>query len=95
MVSSVVEVAGVVDGSDEPTWEELNVEEDMRWETPFPLVWFAGYGSSSFPFGLAVEGRLLLLCRRENMEGMMDVLRDWDIEQSIETYGQRATVDEQ
>jgi hypothetical protein len=30
MLSSVVDVAGVVDGSDDPCCDELNVEEETR-----------------------------------------------------------------
>jgi hypothetical protein len=75
MFSSVVEVAGVVDGSEEPTCDEFKVEEDTRWAIPFPfwpLAW-PGYGGSCFPFALEVEGRLLFRCNLWNMEGITGV----------------------
>lgn len=80
MFSSVVDVAGVVDGSDEPTCDEFKVEEDTRCATPFPLCPLVspGYGPSCFPFALAVEGRLLLLCNLWNIEGMAGMLQRCD-----------------
>ena len=65
MSPSVVDVAGVVDGVDEPTCDEFRVEDDWRCATPLPLawspfVWLPGYCLSSFP--CLVEGRLLLRC---------------------------------
>jgi hypothetical protein len=72
MFSSVVDVAGVVDGSDEPTCDEFKVEEDTRWATPFPFcpLASAGYGPSWVPFALDVEGRLPLRCNLWKMEGI-------------------------
>jgi hypothetical protein len=72
MFSSVVDVAGVVDGSDEPTCDESKVEEDARWATPFPFCPLASPGNkpSCFPFALDVEGRLLRRCNLWNMEGI-------------------------
>lgn len=70
MISSVVDVAGVVDGSDDPICDESSVEVDMR-GPPLPLVCWPGNVFSGFPFVFAVEARLLLRCRRWKMEGMV------------------------
>jgi hypothetical protein len=76
-VSSVVDVAGVMEGSDEPTCDEFMVEDDLRWWTPLPFCAWTGSGwedSSCLPLGLAVEGRLALLCSLWKIEGMVNVL---------------------
>lgn len=73
MISSVVDVAGVVDGSDDPICDESSVDVDMR-GTPLPLVCWPGNVSWGFPFVFAVEGRLLRRCRRWKMEGMVALM---------------------
>lgn len=94
MTSPVVDVAGVVDGSDEPICDEPSVEDDMR-GMPLPLVFSPGNVFWGFSLVFAVEGRLLLRCRRWKMEGMVALLKRGGGGWSMEAYRQRATIDGQ
>jgi hypothetical protein len=91
VLSSVVDVAGVV----EPGCDELIVEEDTRWETPLPLplplATCPESGSPWCSFVFAVDGRLLFLCSLWNMEGMAGELRRRDGGQATKAYGPKAT----
>jgi hypothetical protein len=74
MLSSVVDVAGVVEGVGESTCDEFRVEEDTRRPAPLPLAGSPWYGSPCFSFVLGA-GRLLRLCSLWNMEGIAGKLQ--------------------
>jgi hypothetical protein len=74
MPSSVVDVAGVVEGVGESTCDEFKVEVETRRPTPLPLGASPWYGSPCFSFVLGA-GRLLLLCSLWNMEGITGILQ--------------------
>jgi hypothetical protein len=63
----------VVDGVDEPTCDELRVDEEARCATALPFCLFVSLRIrwSFFPFILGVLRLLLLcsLCRKEGMTG--------------------------
>jgi hypothetical protein len=84
----VVDAAGVVDGVDEPTCDELRVEFDSRRATPLPLVlWPLGWSTEYWLLSLPrlLNGRLLLRWSFSRKEGMAGVLRLRDTVQAIES----------
>jgi hypothetical protein len=85
MLSSVVDVAGVVEGVGESTCEEFKVEDDTRRLAPLALAGSPGEGSSCLPF-IFSAGRLLLRCSLWNMEGMAGNGQCGVAEQSIEAW---------
>jgi hypothetical protein len=74
--SSVVEVAGVVDGADDSTCDEFKVEEDWPGATPLllcPFVCSCRCKLSFFP--CLVDGRLARLCNLLRKLGIAVMLR--------------------
>ena len=80
MTSSVVDVAGVVDGVEAATWDEFIVEAEARWVRPLALCLSVPLVDLSSVLGM----RLFLLLRLRRNEGIVSTRAQWCSRQAVE-----------